>query len=150
MIKISNLYVIKEKRQELRNNATLPEKFLWKYIKGKQLGYRFRRQHSIGKYIADFYCPELHLNVEVDGRFHGEELMVERDAKRDVYFKSVGLITKRYRAQDILQNVQGVLDDLRVICDACASAPHKDGNPSVFAEDGKPPLKSPLERGTDD
>ncbi len=73
MVKIFNLHEIKGKRQDLRNCMTMPEKILWKWIRNEQLGYKFRRQHSIGKYIADFYCSELQLVVEVDGQIHGEE-----------------------------------------------------------------------------
>ena len=54
-------------RQELRASATPAEKLLWQYIKEKQIdNYRFRRQHGVGPYILDFYCPSLRLGIELD------------------------------------------------------------------------------------
>ncbi len=61
---------LKAYRKELRNNATKAECYLWKALKGKNLdGKKFRRQHSIGNYIADFYCASEKLIVELDVRF---------------------------------------------------------------------------------
>lgn len=57
--------------RNLRNNSTLAEAVLWKYLQNKQaFGYRFRRQKVIGKYIVDFYCPKLKLVIEIDGSSH--------------------------------------------------------------------------------
>ena len=56
--------------KKLRNNATKQEKALWKYLNKSQLGYKFRRQQPIGKYIADFFCSELKLIIELDGGQH--------------------------------------------------------------------------------
>jgi very-short-patch-repair endonuclease len=59
------------KRRALRNNATKAERILWEKLKRKGLlGYKFRRQHSVGKFIMDFYCPELQIAIEVDGESH--------------------------------------------------------------------------------
>ena len=58
----------KIKRNSLRNNSTAAESTLWKVLRNKQIeGLRFRRQHSIGPYIMDFYCPEIKLCIELDG-----------------------------------------------------------------------------------
>lgn len=58
-------------RKKLRKNATPAEKYLWKFIKKKQLeGRRFLRQHSILNYIVDFYCPSERLILELDGQGH--------------------------------------------------------------------------------
>ena len=71
MGKIHNNKNQKSRRKNLRNNMTKAEIILWSKLKGKQLGYKFRRQHGIGKYIIDFYCPKLKLIIEVDGDVHG-------------------------------------------------------------------------------
>lgn len=67
---MTKLYNIKETerfRRKLRTTMPKGEVVLWKYLRGKQLGHKFRRQYSIGSSILDFYCPELRLNIEVDG-----------------------------------------------------------------------------------
>ena len=57
--------------RKLRNNSTLSEVLLWSELKGRKiLGYRFTRQKPLGKYIADFYCFELKLVIEIDGESH--------------------------------------------------------------------------------
>ena len=59
MTKLYNRRELKTKRKALRNNSTKAEIILWRYLKHSQLGgLKFRRQHSIGPYIVDFYCPE--------------------------------------------------------------------------------------------
>ena len=125
-MKINNLQVIKEKRRDLRLNASMPERILWKWIRNNQLGYKFRWQHSIGKYIVDFYCAPLKLVVEIDGKIHGEETVAEHDAIRTAYLQTFGLIIKRYAAQQVNNDLAWVLGDLRTACDALGSS--KDGN----------------------
>lgn len=92
-MKINNLNITKDKRAELRNNVLMPEKILWKWIRNKQLGHKFRRQHGIGKYVVDFYSPSLRLVVEIDGSVHDE--IMDKDKAREDYFKSIGLKIKR-------------------------------------------------------
>ncbi len=59
-----------EKAKELRKNMTQAEKVLWGYLKGGINGLKFRRQHPIGVYVADFYCHHLKLIIELDGKIH--------------------------------------------------------------------------------
>jgi very-short-patch-repair endonuclease len=68
---VSNLKEKKELRKQLRNNATPAERKLWKALQGKKLdGFKFRRQHSIDRYILDFFCPTTNLAIELDGDSH--------------------------------------------------------------------------------
>lgn len=68
---IHNRKYLKQRRKDLRNNATISEKRLWIALKKSQLkGRKFRRQHSIENYIVDFYCPSEKLIIEVDGNMH--------------------------------------------------------------------------------
>lgn len=72
-MKIYNHELLKDRRKELRNNLTIAEASLWKYLKGRRMhGLKFRRQHSIGPFIVDFYCPEEKLIIELDGEVHEE------------------------------------------------------------------------------
>src|SRR3989344_548172 len=81
-------------RRRLRNKSTKAEVLLWHYLKDKQLGNKFRRQHSIGNFIVDFYCPKTKLIVEIDGSQHQEN---ERyDAKRTEYLTNLGYRVLRF------------------------------------------------------
>lgn len=72
---------MKERRQSLRNQATVTEVRLWDRIRKKQiLGVRFRRQFSIGNYIVDFYSPKIKLAIEIDGKSHDTETKREYDS----------------------------------------------------------------------
>ena len=67
---IHNVKSLFERRKELRNNSTPQEILLWSKLKHSQVGFKFRRQHSIGGYIVDFYCPAKKLIIELDGKHH--------------------------------------------------------------------------------
>ncbi len=115
--KIFNLPEYTTHRQELRNNATQPEQKLWAAVRGKQLGVKFRRQHGIGRYIVDFYCPEVKLVIAVDGDSHYTETAQQQDAQRDAYMQSVGLRVLRFTNQDITQNMAGVYETIKRVID---------------------------------
>jgi very-short-patch-repair endonuclease len=77
---------LKENRKDLRNNLTTAEATLWTFLQRRQLeGRKFRRQHSIGNYIVDFYCPQERLAVELDGEYHFIQNGFAEDELRDVY-----------------------------------------------------------------
>ncbi len=107
-----NIQGLRSKRADLRNNMSVPEQRLWFWIKSKQLGYKFRRQYSIGPYIVDFYCPKLRLILEIDGDSHTEDANIKRDCVRTKYLTDCNLKIKRYTNRDVLYNLDGVLDDL--------------------------------------
>ena len=72
-MKLFNRKTTKTKRQELRNDMPRAEKILWGHLKKQQINdCKFRRQHGIGAYIVDFYCPEKQLVLEIDGDSHFE------------------------------------------------------------------------------
>ncbi|MBR6752039.1 MAG: endonuclease domain-containing protein [Alphaproteobacteria bacterium] len=90
--------------QNLRNNSTLAESVLWKYLRNKQAqGFRFRRQTVFGKYIVDFYCPRLKLVIEIDGSSHNDKY--EYDRERDEYLQSLGLTVLHLDNSDILHHI---------------------------------------------
>lgn len=86
-------------------------------IKGKQCGVKFRRQHSVGPFIVDFFCKELNLVIEVDGPTHMETDGAEvRDRQREIYLKQYGLNVLRFTNEDIYRALDGVVARiLRVI-----------------------------------
>jgi hypothetical protein len=75
MSKIHNNIIFKERRVELRRSETPTEKKLWWYLRNNKMGEKFKRQHSIGGYITDFYCADKRLIVELDGEIHNNKHM---------------------------------------------------------------------------
>lgn len=104
---IHNLKPQKEIRKKLRSSATPQEIILWSRLKRKQLGYKFRRQQSFGKYIVDFYCPEKNLIIELDGWQHREQM--EYDEERSNFLKSLNLKIVRFWNDDINNNLDNVI-----------------------------------------
>ncbi|MDP3996634.1 MAG: endonuclease domain-containing protein [bacterium] len=103
---IHNLSENKSLRKKLRNNATPQEIIMWSRLKGNQLGHKFRRQHGIGKYIVDFYCPEKKLIIELDGSQHIDS---GYDKMRSEYLESVGCKIIRFWDSEVNTNIDGVL-----------------------------------------
>ena len=101
----------KELRKLLRLNQTEVEKILWSKLRAKQTGYKWKRQVSVGPYIADFYCYEKGLVLELDGSQHIENK--EYDIKRAEYFKILGIKTLRFWNNNILQNLDGVMMEIQ-------------------------------------
>ncbi|MBU0646403.1 endonuclease domain-containing protein [Patescibacteria group bacterium] len=113
-MKIFNLRKQKEFRKKLRNEPTEPEKILWKEISNKKLnGFKFRRQHGIGDYIADFYCPEAKLVIELDGDSHFEESGIQHDKIRTQQIEQNQIKIIRFNNTDIRDSIEGVIDTIR-------------------------------------
>ena len=100
---------IKKLRKVLRKNLTPQEIILWSRIKGNQLGYKFRRQHSFDNYIVDFYCKEKSLIIEIDGWQHKEEFSGEREKIRTEFLENKGFNVLRFWNNEINNNLEGVI-----------------------------------------
>jgi len=86
------------------------ENALWLKLRRKQIhGLQFYRQKPLGNFIVDFYCPQAHLVIEIDGGQHYEEAGMIRDRLRDSYLESLGLDVLRFSNRDVLVNMDGVL-----------------------------------------
>ena len=103
---------IKDARKELLEHPTHAEIILWKYLKNKQTGYKFRRQHVIGKYIVDFVCLPKKLVIEVDGKIHLKQQ--EDDAIRTTDLNSLGFRVIRFKNEDVFLNVANVVADIKM------------------------------------
>ncbi|MCJ7508181.1 MAG: endonuclease domain-containing protein [candidate division Zixibacteria bacterium] len=104
-------------RRYLRKNMTPAEKELWQKIKSKQLGgFKFRRQHHIGRFVVDFYCPRASLVVEVDGNTHLINQKLIKDEIRQKRLEKKGLIVKRYTNNEVRKNLDGVLLNMLETC----------------------------------
>jgi len=100
--------------RRMRRELTDPEARLWKHIKGEQLGgFRFRRQHPIGRYVLDFYCPAARLAVELDGGQHAEDCrQVAHDQERDRFLVENGIRVLRFWDTDVLKRTEAVLQEI--------------------------------------
>ena len=96
---------LKELARELRNNMTFAEKATWRMLNGKQFkGYDFHRQKPIGEFIADFYCYDLRLVIEIDGITHLDKDVIKKDRIKSQYFNSIGLNILRFTDDLVLGN----------------------------------------------
>lgn len=102
-------------RRKLRREMPKAEVVLWSFLKGKQRGYKFRRQHSIGPYIVDFYCPARRLVIEVDGETHFTKMQEATDRRREDFFKAHGISCLRFLNTDVLENIRGVVERLDIL-----------------------------------
>ncbi len=111
---IHNIQPLKPRRKELRSTMTPAEIRLWQALKHSQLDHlKFRRQHSMGPYIADFYCPVAKLVIELDGSVHDSDAAQQQDAERTVYLLSLGLRVVRFENRAVMENLEGVLCEIR-------------------------------------
>ncbi|NMG41946.1 DUF559 domain-containing protein [Chelativorans sp. ZYF759] len=126
--------------RRLRRDMSLPELLLWDCLRAGRLeGLRFRRQHAIGAYVLDFYCPAARLAVELDGVHHDFEGQMRHDNRRDDWLRREGIRVLRIAASDILDRhlFEGVL---RVIAQMAATGIVPEGYESPrSASDAAPP-----------
>ncbi|MBN8922125.1 MAG: DNA methylase [Rhodanobacter sp. 68-29] len=110
-----------DRARNLRADSTDAEQLLWSRLRNRRLsGWKFRRQHEIGRYIVDFACPDASLIVELDGGQHGDQRIY--DEHRSSELQRVGYRVLRFWNNEALKNLDGVLE---VILEALASsAPH--------------------------
>ncbi|MCL4492250.1 MAG: DUF559 domain-containing protein [Nitrospirae bacterium] len=113
MEKIHNIKNLRENRKRLRNSLTPAEAKLWSLLKNSQLkGRKFRRQHSVGPYVLDFYCPSERLCIELDGATHFTDGGYEYDTARTEYLEALGIRVMRFENADVFENTEGVLEEI--------------------------------------
>jgi len=104
---------LKSLRACLRNKSASAEAVLWNLLKSRNLkGRKFRRQHSIDKYIVDFYCPSEKLIIELDGNQHGDYNKIEKDIIRDKYLEKPGLKILRFENRFVFQDPEYLLNEI--------------------------------------
>jgi very-short-patch-repair endonuclease len=109
--KINNRTELKIKRKDLRNRQTPAELKLWFYLKDSKLENRkFRRQHSVGNFILDFYCPKERLAIELDGDSHFTKTGKEYDNHRTRLLKDFRIKIVRFTNNLIFENIEQVLN----------------------------------------
>jgi type I restriction enzyme R subunit len=99
--------------RDLRKNETSAEARLWELLRNRQLrGFKFRRQHQFGDYVADFYCNEARLVIECDGSAHNPNEQWHHDQGRDAYMIGQGLRVLRFTNQQTLNETEKVLEEI--------------------------------------
>ena len=102
----------------LRKNQTTAEKIIWQKLRSRQLaGFKFRRQHNIGRFIVDFYCDEIKLIIEIDGDVHAYKQREKYDKERQKILESKGFKIARYTNYEVFNNLNGVLEDILRKCE---------------------------------
>ncbi len=115
----------------LRREMTLPEGLLWRELRKRPGGFKFRRQHPLGSYVVDFYCPAAKLVIEVDGEAHSMGAQPVHDAHRDAWLSENGFRVLRIAARDVLNDLAAVLRQIVAQC--------RGGLPLHHAAHGSPP-----------
>lgn len=100
--------------KRLRREMSLPETLLWRELRKRPSGLKFRRQHPAGAYVLDFYCDAVRLTVEVDGESHARGDRPQRDAVRDAWLGERGIRTLRISAKQVLDDVEAVVRHIEI------------------------------------
>ena len=117
--KVSSVKV--QRAKDLRREMTDAERILWQRLRANRLnGLHFRRQQVIDGFIVDFYCHAAGVVVEVDGSVHQRQ--AEYDAERDKVLSGRGLRLMRFRNDEVMQNLDGVLEHIAEACSAPLSS----------------------------
>ena len=112
-MKLHNRKYYKPLRKHLRNHSTAAEASLWKLLQKRKVGgYKFRRQHSIGNYIVDFFCYELMLAIELDGEVHANLQAIAKDTQRDEFLSENGITVLRYENRWVYEYPDVIRQDI--------------------------------------
>ena len=102
---------LKTVRSRLRATMPAPELMLWQRIRDGQFGVRFRRQHSIGRMIVDFYASSMRLAIEIDGESHFADARArDHDRQRDDLLARDGVYVLRFANHEVMRNINGVCE----------------------------------------
>ena len=105
--------IIFQYAEVLRKNMTEAERIVWERLCKNQLGVRIRRQHPIHKYIADYYCHELKLVIEIDGGIHLSKEIQQYDISRDVTLNEFGIQVIRFTNDQVINNIDQIIEEIK-------------------------------------
>jgi very-short-patch-repair endonuclease len=108
------LGIIFSNAKKLRENPTQAEELMWLSLRNNQLeGYKFRRQHRLLNYVADFYCHQLKLVIEIDGEYHQTVEQKKLDKERTVNIEFQGLYVIRFTNGEVLTDIDSVVSKIK-------------------------------------
>ena len=105
-----------KRARKLRSEMSLPETLLWRELRKRPGGFKFRRQHPADMYVLDFYCASVRLAIEVDGMAHDGIEAAKRDARRSAFLKSQHVATLRIPAKVILEEMEVAVGRIAAVC----------------------------------
>ena len=105
--------LLKEFAKKNKQHPTEAEKLLWECLRGKNLWFKFNRQHIVGDYIVDFICIEKSLVVEVDGGYHSEYEQIQKDEMRTESLRRMGFRVTRSANEDVYGRIQDVIEKIK-------------------------------------
>ena len=105
-----------KRARKLRSEMSVPERLLWRELRKRPGGFKFRRQHPAGQFILDFYCASIKLAVEIDGWAHDSAETIAKDRSRSSFRRSQGIATTRIPAKTVLDDKEAVILRLLEIC----------------------------------
>ena len=99
--------------ERLRKNMTIAEKVLWERVCRNQIGVRIRRQHPIWKFVADFYCHQVKLAIEIDGEIHLSSENKQYDSSRDIILDEFKIRILRFTNYEVLNKTDFVIEQIK-------------------------------------
>ena len=123
--------LFQDRRRRLRQESTKAEQVLWQELRGRKLGYKFRRQYSLGNCILDFYCDALRLCIELDGPVHDDPKQKQHDRARDAWLVKQRVHILRFQNDEALFEREKVLQKIQGVCEVLAKTklPSADTQP---------------------
>jgi len=113
---------LKERARSFRQDSTDAENLLWERLRNRNLKkLKFRRQHSVGKFVLDFFCPALNLGIEVDGGVHAEQK--DADAERTRILEAHGIRILRFTNEEVTNEIENVLQKIAEFIETLNSMP---------------------------
>jgi very-short-patch-repair endonuclease len=131
VLKASDQAFRRAKRE--RRSGNLPEVLVWRELRKRPGGYKFRRQHPLSELVLDFVCLECRVAIEIDGIAHDMGENAGRDQRRDTYLRSRGFTILRIAARDVLRDLKAAIYAIVASCDAREPLHHR------ASRDGPPP-----------
>jgi N-acetyl-alpha-D-muramate 1-phosphate uridylyltransferase len=105
-------YLLFRRAEELRKFCTWEEEVIWRYLSENKLGVKFRRQHPLLFYIADFYCHQIKLVIEIDGSIHNKEGVKINDEIRQKEIEALGITVIRFTNSQVKTNIEKIVEDI--------------------------------------
>lgn len=109
-----------KRARKLRTEMSLPETILWRELRKRPGGFKYRRQHPAGIYVLDFYCASVRLAIEVDGFAHDSARAAKADEARAHFLRSQHVATLRVPAKAVLDDLEAVLTRITMVCEGRA------------------------------
>lgn len=121
--------MIFQRAEALRKSQTQTEIILWNYLRQKPLGYKFRRQHPLSYYVADFYCHSLKFVIEIDGGVHQDRDVAVNDIERQRNLEAAGIRFLRFIDQQVLYELENVITIIENDIKRSSAAPKTGESP---------------------